>query len=127
MKRKQTRYTTEKQILDRIDELTNRSDELLQEALKEDMAAGVALEQIKKLSMEVDRLNEAGRRKEAGDVGMQINKLQFERKQCQERSAKANKSRNTIKDCTLPRMGQVLAAFRTEPMCFCGNDKGVVA
>jgi len=115
MNRKQKRYTSEKEILARIEELTQERGECLQSSTHlEDLNRAYAIE-IEKLS--------GSRTVEAKD---RIAELEHAIRQNLEVIVKTNKRGHAIEDSYLPRMKEVLAAFRTELMTFT-DDPGVVA
>lgn len=88
MKKKQTRFTTEQQIIDKIDSVKAKRLNCIAECER--------LEKIERGVDDEDRLN------------------------------KLRKSVVRIEESTLPKLKDTLAAFRTDTMAFCGDDKGVV-
>lgn len=88
MNKKQTRYTTEQQIIDKIDAVKKRRLDFISEC-----------EHLEKIERGVDD---------------------------EDRLGKLRKSVVRIEESTLPKLKDTLAAFRTDTMAFCGDDKGVV-
>ena len=89
MKKKQTRFTTEQQIIDKIDETKSKLKSIQEECEHYEC-------------------------------------LSFRNTDDEDRLNKLRKSAVRIEDATLPKLKNTLAAFRTETMAFCGDDKGVV-
>ena len=121
--KRQTRFTTERQILDRIDDAKLSIEELFKDAVKEDQASQQCLDNIRYKTDKMDRSNSQSIKEK---IQLEINSEDFKMKQHRERSVKLNKRRNSIINVTLPRLKDTLAAFKTETMAFCGDDKGVV-
>ncbi len=102
MKRKQKRYESEQEILDAIDRAHERIAELKRTAVTELWL--------------VD--NCAAEQKRTGEGCYDHDH--------QGKADTAFRSIERLENQKIPKLGQALAAFRTQTMPFCGEDKGVV-
>lgn len=114
--KRQKHYTSEEEILKRIDELKAQANLLQDQSIELEMESNHLMQQVAELSKE----------KMTDGIQLKINKLVYDRKQLMAQCQKNNQLRNRITDATLPRMKSLLAAFRTEPFAFM-EDRSVVA
>lgn len=116
MKRRQTRYTTENEILAAIDTAKTTADQLIAETQELEEAIRAAVAAIAELeSGHLDR--------KAHDSINELRHIaELNRESCEKKLKRATR----LLDVKLPKLKRVLAAFRTEPMPFPGKDVAVV-
>lgn len=122
MKRHQKRYTDERAILAEINEAQREAQRLLESSVDLDKSSADKFHQCADLRERADSTKTASQK---NDMILQSNALQIEAEKDRTQSQKQNKTRNNILNCKLPRLKNVLAAFRTGTFEFCGGDKGV--
>lgn len=115
--KRQTRYTTEDEILAAIDTANTTADQLITETQELEEAIRAAVAAI----AELEARNPVDRK--AQD---RINELRHIAEQNRESCEKKLKRATRLLDVKLPKLKRVLAAFRTEPMPFLGKDVAVV-
>jgi DNA gyrase/topoisomerase IV subunit A len=123
MKLRQTRYSTEAEIINKIDAPTslrdskNQQAELL-EALAQECAKKVAL-----LEMQLEKL----RGNEAETIRKEIVNLKSEFWKNRDLAVKSRRRARTIEEASLPKISRGLAAFRTIPIeAACRGDVAVL-
>lgn len=123
MKRRQKKFDSELSILADIHEYQRKADALLRSSLALDESVKERLHKCGDLRDEAEKTLSPTLKKELLEKS---NQLEHDAHKDKDLSQKQNKTRNNILNCTLPRLKNTLAAFRTETFAFCGNDKGVV-
>lgn len=115
---KQKHYTTEKQILDKIDEKREKAKEF--NALAESLEA-----QSRQLLIEAGRLCDVAK---TDEQWKDARATESHGRDCKSNSMKARKRAKRIEEVVLPALGEVLAEFLTTPMIpVCGNDHSVAS
>lgn len=118
MKRKQKHYSSEQQILEKIDERRNEARRL--------NAAAKAMEERSK-----ELLREFSKKFSNipwGDLTDDDRNLKAMCMECKENALRARKTARRIEEIILPKLGEVLAEFRTQTMtAITGNDVSVAS
>jgi len=124
MKRKQRRWNTEGEIIGHIENLYSRAASSLAHAIQCDKDADGRLREIQELTVKMETCNN---RKLSDDMQLRINELTINTEELRVQARKHSKTRIRIEEVSLPKMKQVLAAFRTQPMASIVDDESVVS
>lgn len=117
MKRKQKHYTTEQSILDKIDERRGEANRL--NAFAEELES--------KSKSLLNEYNEKFSDIPWGDLSDDERNLKSVGMECKENALRARKTAKRIEEIILPKLGEVLAEFRTAPMMSITGDDISVA
>lgn len=112
--RKQRRFTSETQLIKRIDELRQEHQELLQKGLDLDAKCAACEREIADLEVSM-----------AADAWLQLNGVRHKIGVLRDEQKIGNIRRHAIENTHLPKLKDALAAFRTGTLGFT-DDPGVV-
>lgn len=121
MKRKQTRYTTEEQIIEVIDRKKAEAKRCLEWAVACDAEVEKAYKSIAELSLQM----QSARGDKWQKMDEQCRLLKHEADLNKQQAVRCSKRRNRIEGTTLPKLKDCLAEFRTKLMAYT-EDPGVV-
>ena len=122
MKRKQKRYTTETQILSDIEAAKELAAYCLDMAVRNDAVADDNYKAIEPLQ----ERHAVARGKNKDELWSQICKAKKNAEDARKEAVKLSKRRNRIEQVKLPKLKNVLAAFRTGLLAGCTTDPSVV-
>lgn len=125
MKRKQTRFSTEKEILDAIDDAHQRADLAIQSA--KELEESIRGDQIQIARCEEIAESTTSTEMEVLEATAHARALEIKIRDSRADIEKLQKRASNLVDRRCKRLGSALSAFRTAPMeQVLGNDKAVV-
>jgi predicted ATPase len=125
MKRKQTRYETEAEIIAEIDHAKANATKNNSDAEQFEAQAQEAIKKAAALEAKAQTIMTAG--PDWTKMMREVNQLESEFHRLKARARGSRKRAKSLEEVRIPNLSRTLAAFRTQPMsAICGQDVGVV-
>ena len=124
--RKQHHYSSEQQILKKVDAAREKANELNVKAETCEAQSAECFKQAQKLIDEWEGKLVGKFSKEAQEKLIEANNLKNQFFNLKDEAIKCRKKARRIEEFKLPKFGESLSEFRTEPMAILGDNTSVV-